>query len=164
MIKNITVKDVGNVEFRESFWSGKKRIFIDGREAVRRDRNLFLWEKDGVEHQIIITGTVFSGLCVVIDKLSYRLTEPLPWYSYVIVIGGALFCAIWMFTPALVELVPLVGGAIGGGIVGLFVAIQIYVARILQRWWTRVLVGLSLVAANYLSLMLIGFAFLGMFA
>lgn len=38
MIKNITVKDVGNVEFRESFWSGKKRIFIDGWEAVKRDK------------------------------------------------------------------------------------------------------------------------------
>lgn len=88
----------------------------------------------------------------------------MPWYSYVIFIGGALLCAIWMFPPALVALVPLVGGAVGGGIVGLFVAIQIYVARILQKWWTRVLVGLSLVAANYLSLMLIGFAIVGIFA
>ncbi|MCI6357331.1 MAG: hypothetical protein MR766_01685 [Erysipelotrichaceae bacterium] len=77
-------------------------------------KTAFLYESGASTYDINITGNFVKGSTLTINGDSYKISENLKWYEYVLAILPFVFILIWGNVPALVQILPVIGGAIGG--------------------------------------------------
>lgn len=118
-MKKIIKHSCGEIIYEESFWTGKKEISINGQKLKKLGKTLFEYtDEEGKITKVYLMGNFVGGTKITLDNQSIQVTEPAKWYEYALAILIFVVVLIWGNSPALCSIIPIVGGAIGGGISG----------------------------------------------
>ena len=140
----------GEIVYSESFWTGKKEIFINGTQLKKINKNTFSYENGETQETVMLHGSFLKGTTVGIGGELISMTPPATWYEWMLSILPFTIIMIWGNVPALCAIIPVVGGAIGGAISGALGALSMILMKSLKNAWQKVLVGLAMIAATFL--------------
>lgn len=158
-MKKVIDSALGEIVYEEGFWTGKKQISVNGESAVKQTKTTFL-TAGGTE--LDLRGNFFSGVQLQVGDKSYEIIPKSQWYEYVLSVVPLLFILIWGNVPALVAILPVVGGAIGGLIGGLFFALNLLFVKKTNVIWQKLLITLCSFIVAVLICMLIAFALIAL--
>jgi len=150
MIKYFEIdNEVLKVSYNE--FTGKIRIFLDEKEFTKIDKRAYILKiSDERKEAVAIDGNFIKGIRVFYHKKYHQVLEPIPIYS--IVLAGAML-SLSIIIGNIVNLsefnIYYVGGAIGGGISGLFFALILYISRIIHKKWLQILLSIVIMLACF---------------
>ena len=144
--------ELGDIMYQESFWTGKKTIVINGKAAIAMGKKKFLHEGKTV----LVKGNEFSGVSLVIDGTTVRITPSPKWYEIILALLPFLFIVTWGNSPALCSIFPVVGGAIGGFIGGLGLVLSRMAMKSQRNPIGKILMGLGVFAATVFVAFIVG--------
>lgn len=147
----------GEIVYEEGFFTGKRSITVGGVALENVSKKQFKW-KDG--RTVDVSGNYISGTRMVVDGETIYLTPKLRWYEIVLCILPFLLVLVWGNVPELCWIVPVVGGAIGGGVSGLFSIISLLVMKSVKPAWLKIIIGLAFLGATFGVCAGIGYAIL----
>lgn len=116
----IIIDEIGNLKYKESWFSGKVAIEINGEPAKKISKRQFEYTKDDKTYTLILKGNYYNGLLISIDGKEYQIIRKTKWYEYVISFIPFAFSMTFGNIQALFEIIPCIGGALGGAISLLF--------------------------------------------
>ena len=147
----------GEIVYNESFWVGKKSLTINGVEATKISKKEFQMP-DGTTAQI--QGNFLYGACLLIGSESIRLTPKIKWYEIALAIIPFVLIMVWGNVVALCKIVPVVGGAIGGGISGLLSVLGLVLIKSVKPVWLKILIAVAVAGVTFGICCGIGYAIL----
>ncbi len=147
MVVVVTNAKYGSIVYEEGFWTGRKKLFCNNQPCEKIAKNTF---KIGENETAWLTGNFIRGVKLNIGNEVLQLTPKAKWYEYLLALLPFLFDMVWGNVAALVEIFPIVGGAVGGLICGLAFAVSFVFMRKVKRWWAKVLVALAVGAVAIL--------------
>lgn len=136
----------GEIVYDESAWTGKKAVSIGGTPLEKLSKKEFRMQ-DGTT--VTVKGGFFQGAGLDIKGETIVLTPRVKWYEIVLCILPLLLTLVWGNVPALCMIVPIVGGAIGGGIGGLFCIFGLWGMKSVKPVWLKILIGLGSFAVTF---------------
>ncbi len=157
------IENIGTVRYEESVWAGKKTLFVDDVKLTKKSKTTFEYVKDEVVTQFSLEGNILKGVNLVVNGAKYEILQKTAWYEYIVAFIGTVFVLIWGNVPALCEIFPVVGGAIGGLIGALGAILGIYMMRVSRKPVIRLLIGLAGSILAVLICFLIGLAIVSAF-
>lgn len=147
----------GEIFYEESFWTGRKSLTINGVSLLKISKKQFRMS-DG--STATVSGGFLQGACLNVNGETIRLTPKLKWYEIVLCIWPIILTLTWGNIPALCAIVPIVGGAIGGGIGGLFSVLGLYFIRSVEPLWLKIVIAIASLAITFGICCGIGYALL----
>lgn len=153
----ISHETYGTIEFEESAWSSKKKITINGVPLTNLGKKAFV-SANGDKYYI--SGNLLKGTTLIIGSDHIKLTEPVKWYEIVLSVLPFILIMVWGNSVQLCEIVPVVGGAIGGAISALMGIVNLFIIRSVKPVWLKVIISIAFLGATYLICFLIGYAIL----
>lgn len=154
MKTTITHEKYGTIYYEESFWTGKKEIYLNGKKLQQISKICFiLVGEEKVE--IYIEGNAFKGVNLIIDGQAYEITEKTKWYEYIVAIIPAVITFIWGNSVALCKILPIVGGVIGGALCGLGLSLAIIMMKKTKNVGLKILIGLGIGVLTFLICFLV---------
>ena len=111
--------------------------------------------KDEKYGEIIYNENAWTG------KRICLLSQGLKWYEYVLSVLPFILILIWGNSVALCEIVPVVGGFVGGLISAVFSFLNLIILKKLKNIWLKVLVSVVTLGLTFLVCFLIALAILG---
>ena len=157
----VVVKDelYGDITYNESNMTGKKTLAIGGVELQKTDAKTFKYVNGEKTETATLKGNYLLGVKLLIGGREIVLTPAIKWYEYVLAVFSFAFLIAWSNIPRLVMIVPIVGGAIGGGIYGLFAVLSIFFMKKVDKIWLKLLIWLAffavMIGAGYLLAIII---------
>ena len=148
----------GDITYEESFWTGKRKISINGTALDKIDKKTFAFYRDGKPVYVSISGNFLTGTKLVIENTTVSVTPPAKWYELVCSISIFVLILVWGNSVALCSIVPIVGGAIGGGISGALGVTNLFVMKSIKNVWLKLLVWLGFLIGTFLICFAIGMA------
>ena len=159
MKDNAYINGLGTVTYEESFFLGKKKIYVNGEPCEKiGKKQYFHLDKEGKRTFIALKGNFVLGVTVEVDGQTYTITNKPKWYELIFFILPLAFVLGWGVSVDLVKIFPVFGGAIGGAIGGAFGAVALIAQRRIKRIWLKILVGLGIFALSVLLNHLIAMA------
>ena len=152
---------LGEITYEESFWTGKKTLYFNGQELTKTARNVFQTSEG---ETVTLTGNFFSGLKANIGTESVQLTAACKWYEYVLSALPLVLILIWGNSVALCNIFPVVGGAIGGLIGGVFLALNMLICRKINNVILKVLICIATTGICFIICYGIALAILSIFS
>ena len=151
MKKEYVIENVGTFVVEQNSITGSFSVKKDGVQLIKTSRTSFTYQtEDGTEDRVVISGSAFKGLYVTIDGQVNTFSNPVPWYGYLLSVIPFVMTMILGNMTSLVQAgFYYVGGFIGGGISGVFVALSLYANTLLPKWWQRVLASLLCIALTF---------------
>ena len=140
----------GEIVYSESFWTGKKEIFINGTQLKKINKNTFSYENGETQETVMLSGNFFKGTTIGIGGELITMCPHAKWYEIMLAILPFITIIIWGNVPALFAIIPVVGGAIGGMISAGLGFLSMMMMKSLKNAWQKVLVGLAMFAATFL--------------
>jgi len=150
----------GEIIYKESFWTGKKSLTINGVEAQPVSKKEFVLE----EKRIIIKGNYLTGIVLHLDGDTIRISEQTKWYEFMLSIIPFIFLLTWGNNATLCSIFPVVGGALGGAIGGIGLITSLFLMKKTKAPIIKVLIGLGVAVATVLIAFLVAIILLGLFA
>ena len=143
---------IGDVTVNENIWTGRFALSLDGKVLKRQGRKQFVYNDGTSLHDLTISGNMFTGVYLKVDGVFRRIYPPTPWYVYVL-------CAVpFVLSMVLGNIVALaqagfyyVGGAIGGGISGIYFALGLYLSRLSRKPWVKILILSGIILASFFT-------------
>ncbi|MBQ7879022.1 MAG: hypothetical protein IJ317_00070 [Clostridia bacterium] len=150
-MKAVTEHRLGTFIYEESIWTGKKKITWNGVELEKRNRKTFAWY-NGVEWRTVtLKGDMFTGIKLYVEEECIQLVPSIKWYEAVCSILILVFNVVWGNTPVLCSIVPIVGGALGGGISGVFVILNAFLMKRIEKVGVKFAVWIGLFLGAFLT-------------
>ncbi len=151
--------EFGQIIYDENFWTGKKELTVNGVKLAKQQKNTFVFEHDGQSKIVDIKGGFATSAKLYIGDKVVELTPPLKWYE--IVCSAVLFAIIvaWGNSVALCSIVPVIGGAFGGGITGAMAFLCLILMKNQNKLWAKLLVWLGMLAATFVVCFLAAIVF-----
>ena len=92
-----------------------------------------------------------------------QLTAPVKWYEAVLSLLIFVFILVWGSNTSLCAICPIVGGAIGGAVAGVFTFLSLFFMKATNKLWLKLLIWFGCFAGAVLvcwgvALLLIGAA------
>ena len=133
--------EIGNIEFSYNSFTGRYNACINGVKATRIEKKVLFVSLPQNSYKIYIYGNLFSGIWFSVKEKMFVVTEKCPWYVYVLGVIPFVMTMVLGNLPMLVDAgFYYVGGAIGGGISGLFSALAIVFAAFTRKHIFRLLI------------------------
>ena len=132
--------ELGEIIYEESFWTGKKKLSINGEQLISKSRNVFE-TSDG--KTVTLKGNIINGTKAEIDGNTVEISPSTKWYEYVLSFISFAFVLVWGNVPSLCAIFPIVGGAIGGFISALISMLNIYLIKKTDKIWLKVVISLA---------------------
>lgn len=148
----------GSVLYEESFWTGKRKIYINGELFEKDTKKIYIGKIDDKITAINICGNFFTGVKLEINSDIIQVTPSTLWYEYVLFILSFLIVLVWGNSFALCRIIPVVGGAIGGFIAGLGAFLSLFAMKSVKKPLYKVLIGIGSLIAIFGICALIGLA------
>jgi hypothetical protein len=145
----------GQIEYSENFWSGKRELSIGGEKLTKKKKNVYTLSSENGELECRIKGSFLMGATLYIDQDVIQLSAPCKWYENFCSILIFAFVLTWGNIPQLCEIIPIVGGAIGGAISGLGAITNLLLMRRVKRVGLKLLVWLGMFFATVLTCFLV---------
>ena len=150
----------GTIVYNESFWTGKKEVSINGKKLSMQKKNTFLWNCDGQSKIVTVKGSFVTGTKLILDGEEAQLTASPKWYEIICSVMIFAFIMVWGNSIALCKIVPIVGGAIGGGISGAMAFLNLTLMKSQKNIWMKLIIWLAMLAATVALCHLAAIAFL----
>jgi len=115
------------LEYEESFWTGKKTITYDGVILSKIKHNIYEYSKGEVKEQVKIKGNQLIGITLDMFDNEIEILRKLTWYEYLM--------AIIVFIPCI--LFGLIGGVIGG----IFGFTNLVIIRQLDKLYLKIIIS-----------------------
>ncbi|PWM71586.1 MAG: hypothetical protein DBX59_08440 [Bacillota bacterium] len=143
MKSEVADKTYGNIAYEENFWTGKKTVAIDGVPLQKVSRKEFV-TADG--KTCVVKGSFFSGVALFFGVDRVQVLPPIKWYETALALLPFIFIMVWGNSVALCNIFPVVGGALGGGISGVCVALNMLFMRMVHNVFLKILIALGVTA------------------
>ena len=153
-------ESLGEIIYEESAWTGSKSISINGQRLKKVKRNVFQTPEGDT---VTLKGNFVLGTTAVIGTETVALTKPTKWYEYVLSVIPFILIIIWGNSIALCNIVPVVGGAIGGAISAVFVVLNLLLIKKVKNIGLKILIAVVTTGLCFLICYLIAIAILSMF-
>ncbi len=159
MKTTITHDGIGKIDYTESFWTGQKGLSINDTPLQKVDKNTFRTE-DG--QQVTLSGNNMSGVKLTMGEHTVQLVRAVTWYEIVLSILPFVLIMVWGNITALVKIVPVVGGVLGGAISAAMCVVNVFVIKNVKKVWLKVLISVAMLGATFLICYLIALIILAM--
>ncbi len=151
---------LGAIVYEENYWTGKKKIAINGAFLTQSGRNTFLLQNGTETTQVMIKGNFLMGSKLFWNGEAIALVPATKWYEYALCLFAILFNILWGNSVALCSIVPIVGGAIGGGVSGLIAGLGLIFMKSYRSPLAKVAVGIGAFLVSFLVCCGMAFAIL----
>lgn len=139
----------GEIEYFESAWTGKKELSINGQKLEKIDKTSFKLKTSDKETTAVVSGNYLSGSKLTIENEVIQITPAIKWYEYLLSAMIILLVCVWGNVVELCMIVPILGGAIGGAISGLFAIVNLIVMKRTSKVWIKLLIWLGFMALTF---------------
>lgn len=136
----------GEIVYDESAWTGKKSLSIGGTQLEKISKKEFKMQ-DG--STVTVNGGFLQGASLSIKDETIPLMPRVKWYEIVLCILPLLLTLTWGNIPAMCAIIPIVGGAIGGGIGGLFSILGLWGMKSVKPIWLKIVIALGSFAVTF---------------
>ena len=68
------------IEYREKFWAGKPKLFVDGIECGKTEEKVYVNPETKEEYKI--AGNIFTGMAMLINKIEVEIVRRLHMWEY----------------------------------------------------------------------------------
>lgn len=160
MKKIISNETYGEIVYYESPWTGKKGLTVGGTPLEKKDKNTFEREIDGTREIFGIKGSFITGVKLLAGGQTHVLIDAPKWYEIVLPFIIFAFILVWGNIVATFEILPIVGGALGGAISGLLAMVCFLIMRFVKKIYWKLLVFAACFALTVLACYLIALAIL----
>ncbi len=158
-MKNVVNNEkIGEIVYEESFWTGSKKLSVNGTPLEKTDKREFK-TADGVS--VFVKGNFLTGVKLNFGGEDITVTPTVKWYEIVMAVLPFILIMVWGNTVALCKIVPVVGGAIGGAVSGVFAVLSLFLMRSVKPVWLKILIGLAVTAATFGVCCGLGYAIVG---
>lgn len=156
----VAVRDerYGEIIYQESFWSGKKKISINGTQLAEMGKNEYLYLFNDSRVFVNLKGNFMKGVTLTINGDKVKVVPSIRWYEVFWIILMAAVVLVWGNSPTLCSIVPIVGGAIGGAILGLCAVITLVLMKMTRKVGFKLLIGLGMLVLTVLSCFFVALA------
>ncbi len=151
----------GQIVYEESAWTGKKSICVNGVPLKKTAKNTYCLSEGDVCINFVVQGNYVKGSRLVVEGREIQVTQPVKWYEVAMSVAIFALVLVWGNMPALVSILPVVGGAIGGAISGLFMILNLIVIKQIKNIWLKAAISLGMCAAAFLICAGVGAAIVG---
>ncbi len=148
MISTIQHAIYGEITYDENFWTGKKVITIDGLPLVKEKKNVYLYNKGEEQIRILVKGSFLTGAKLVMGQEILEVTKPATWYEMACSVAIFVFITVWGNSETLCSMVPIIGGAIGGGVSGAMAIVNLLAMRSVKHIGVKLAVFLGMLVAT----------------
>ena len=145
----------GEIEYNENFWTGKRELTVGGQKLTKKKKNVYTLNSADGDLDCRVKGSFLTGASLYIDQDVIQLSAPCKWYEIFCSVLIFAFVLIWGNIPDLCEIIPIVGGAIGGGISGLGACVSLFLMRRTKNAGLKLLVWLGMFVATILLCFLV---------
>ncbi|MBE6544226.1 MAG: hypothetical protein E7675_07470 [Ruminococcaceae bacterium] len=150
----------GQIEYTESFWTGKKTLTINGTPAQLVSKKEFNFGGKTVS----IKGSYYSGTSLEIDGQIIEVFQKPQWYEVVLAFLPFAFLLVWGNSTVLCSIFPVIGGALGGALGGLAGCISLMFMKNTKSAIGKVFVGLGVGVVTILIAFVLALALLSVVA
>lgn len=130
----------------ENVWTGKIKVFLNGNELAKVDKTRYLIEE---KKYIDFTGNSIKGLYMTVDNQTTQVTAPAKWYEIALSVLIFVVILIWGNSLTLCSIVPVVGGAIGGGLSAMLAVVNLFVMRGIKNVALKLLAFVGIFAVTF---------------
>ena len=134
----------GQIEYNENFWTGKRELAIGGQKLLKKKKNVYTFNSETGNLDCRIKGSFLTGATLHIDQDVIQLSESCKWYEIFCSVLICVFVLTWGNAPSLCRIVPIVGGAIGGGISGMTACMNLFLMRETKKVGFKLLIWLGM--------------------
>ena len=154
---NLNHKKYGKITYEESFFMGKKQLYINNIPLEKKDKNTFIYQTANGPVTAVIKGnlSVPSNVLVQLGEETLHFYTCIKWYEYVLSALILAFYFLWSFNDTLLSILPY-AGVIGGGISGGAMAFSWYVMRRTKVPFFKLLINTVIFLITVLLCALIG--------
>ena len=165
MKADIRDETYGNITYTESFWTGSKSLYINGSRLKKVSKNTFSYceGEEGGEKLFVVKGNYLTGIKLCVEGRLIPVLPCVKWYEIVLSVVSFALVMVWGNSVALCSILPVVGGAVGGGISGAFTVGNMLIIKRINNIWLKIVVSLGMCALCFIICMIIGFAIVGAF-
>ena len=136
----------GELVVDENVWTGKIKVFLNGKELAKVDKTRYLIEE---KKYIDFTGNSIKGLYMTVDNQTTQVTAPAKWYEIALSVLIFVVILIWGNSLTLCSIVPVVGGAIGGGLSAMLAVVNLFVMRGIKNVALKLLAFVGIFAVTF---------------
>lgn len=147
----------GEIIYEESFWLGKKSISIGGVSLERISKKEFRLQDGSTAY---LSGGFLHGASLSLNDKTISLTPKVKWYEIALCILPILLTLTWGNIYELCAIVPVVGGALGGAIGGIFSVLGLYFIRSVKPIWLKIVIAIASLVITFGICSGIGYAIL----
>lgn len=159
-MKEVTMNEtLGEIVYEENVWTGKKSLTVNGETLEKTGKKTFRFADGRCTN---VKGSMIFGTKMTVGNDTISISKPLTWYEYIIAIIIPAFVIIWGASPALVQIFPIVGGAVGGAIRGFAMVACILTMKQTAKPVLKILIGLGFFVVTLLICFLIASAMLSL--
>jgi hypothetical protein len=135
----------GEIVYEESFWTGKRSLIIGGAPAEKRTKTEYVFGDD--KTLVSIKGNYLYGISLVIKGETIEITPKPRWYEIAVAAIPVVLAIVWGNSPVLCAILPMLGGALGGGLGALFGLTALMQMKKQPKLLNKLLIGLGIVVA-----------------
>ena len=147
----------GTLEYEESFWVGKKTLTQNGKVLEKHGKNEYRLFDGEREQSATLKGGFLTGVCLeTADGERIVFTPALRWFEIVFAVLIFAFMLVWGNSVKLCRILPVLGGALGGGITGVCIALGILFSKKTERAAIKLLIWLGVLVAAFLTCAILG--------
>lgn len=117
-----TLQDGRHVEYFESFWTGRRKLSINGKELEKTGRKIFCDKESGSLIEYTAKGSFLTGVTIISSNGENFVLAKNKWYDWVMI-----------FLPLLGMALALLCGALGGGLGALFCLLGAVINALIAR-------------------------------
>ena len=185
-MRNITKHEVyGEIIYDESFFTGKKEVYINGVKLAKVDKKTYSYrtrvkltdefgnviynEYDApltkeINKNVEIKGNFLYGSTITIDNEEIEVSPKAKWFEIVLALFAPIFVVIWGNSASLCEIFPVVGGFIGGFLSCLISFSGFAIMKTKTSVLQKILVGLGFAVLSVLACFIVGLMLVSMAA
>ena len=143
---------LGEIIYKENSWTGKKSLSVNGKELNRADKTTFVYEEGDNKTDIKIEGNFLKGAALKYKDESIEISPSVKWYEILLSVLIVAFVCVWSNVVACVQILPILGGAIGGAISGIFAIACFITMKVVKKVWLKLIIWVVFFAATILAL------------
>lgn len=150
MERKFITSENDTIRVNYSAFSGKIEIFFNGKIARKISKRVYKVSVGDDVKNIEVEGNLFSGVYLHYDGRSYQIQGKLPIYVFILGVIPFIMTMVLGNLRALADAgFYYVGGAIGGGLSGLFSALGIALCSLPSKHWLRILILVLSIAITF---------------
>ncbi len=140
---------IGEIEYCESAWTGKKQLSINGQNLEKVNKTTYKLVTEEKEVVAKFEGNYLVGSKLTIDNQTVQLTPAIKWYELVLSLMIVALICVWGNVVQLCMIVPIIGGAIGGAISGFFAMVNLLVMKATPKIWAKILIWIGFMGLTF---------------